>query len=142
MANIKLFRAIYIPETLFVNGVLKPKKTRKYKFELLKSEKVVNNLYHLIFKNDEKLIHSYYFENIEDELERYLFVENNELYDDFISQFWGGGQRYWESGMDVYLDLDRPEEVFEQLTHVYNNSFYEEDEPTPLSHIFGQINVA
>ncbi|MDM5317864.1 hypothetical protein QUF49_17775 [Fictibacillus sp. b24] len=138
MANIKLFRAIYIPETPFVNGVLKPKKARKYKFELLKSEKVVNNLYHLIFKKDEKLIHSYYFENIEDELERYLFVENNELYDDFISQFWGGGQRYWESGMDVYLDLNRPEEVFEQLTHVYNNSFYEEDEPTPLSHIFGQ----
>lgn len=45
----------------------------------------------------------------------------------------GTGKVEW-----TFLDLDRPEEVFEQLTHVYNNSFYEEDEPMPLSHIFGQ----
>ncbi|MBH0171531.1 hypothetical protein [Fictibacillus sp. 18YEL24] len=102
MANVKLFSAIYIPVTPFVNGVLKPKKAKKYKFESLKSEKVVNNLYQLIYKRDDKLLYNYYFENIEDELERYLFVENNELYDNFISQFWGGGQRYWKSGMDVF----------------------------------------
>ncbi|MCK1981975.1 MULTISPECIES: hypothetical protein [Peribacillus] len=138
MANVKLFTAIYIPETPFVNGVLKPKKAKKYNFELSGSKKMVSNLYHFIYKRDEKQIHCYYFEDLEDDLERYLFVENNDLYDDFVSQFRGGGQRYWESGMDVYLDVDSPEEVFEHLNHVYNNRFYDEDEPMPLCHIFGQ----
>lgn len=65
-------------------------------------------------------------------------MENNDLYDDFVSQFWGGGQRYWESGMDTYLDIYSPETVLEQLNQAYKNHFYEEDEPTPLCHIFGQ----
>lgn len=138
MANEKLFKAIYIPETPFVNGVLKPKKGKKYNFELLESEKVVNNLYHFIYKRDEKQIHSYYFEDLEDALERYLFVENNDLYDDFVSQFWGGGQRYWETGMDVYLDVDSPNKVLGYLYRVHNNEFYDEDETIPLCHIFGQ----
>ncbi|MEY8192196.1 hypothetical protein AB4X15_21400 [Peribacillus simplex] len=138
MANEKLFTAIYIPETPFVNGVLKPKKAKKYNFELSGNKKMVSNLYHFVYKRDEKQIHCYYFEDLEDDLLRYLFVENNDLYDDFVSQFRGGGQRYWESGMDVYLDVDSPDEVFEHLNHVYNNSFYDEDEPMPLCHIFGQ----
>jgi hypothetical protein len=138
MANEKLFTAIYIPETPFVNGVLKPKKAKKYNFELLVSKKMVSNLHHFIYKRDEKQIHSYYYKDLEDDLERYLFVENNDLFDNFVSQFWGGGQRYWESRMDVYLDVDSPEEVFEHLNHVVNNRFYDEDEPMPMSHIFGQ----
>lgn len=136
MANEKLFTAIYTSKTPFVNGVLKLKK--KYKFKLLDSKKIVNNLYHFIYKRDEKQIHSYYFVDLENKLERYLFVENNDLYDDFVSQFWGGGQMYWESGMDVYLDVDHPEEIFEHLNHVVNNRFYDEDEHTPMCHIFGQ----
>lgn len=32
MANEKLFTAIYIPETPFVNGVLMHKKAKKYNF--------------------------------------------------------------------------------------------------------------
>ncbi|UOE56434.1 hypothetical protein [Cytobacillus oceanisediminis] len=71
-------------------------------------------------------------------MEKYLFVENNDLYDDFVSQFWGGGQRYWESGMDTHLDVYNSEDVLKQLNQAYNNHFYEEDEPTPLCHIFGQ----
>ncbi|MBT2681966.1 hypothetical protein J7E38_23685 [Bacillus sp. ISL-35] len=138
MANEKLFTAIYIPGTPFVNGVLKPKKAKKYNFELLKTKKVVSNLYHFIYIRDEKQIHSYYFEDLEDDLERYLFVENNDIREDFVSQFWGGGQRYSECGMDVYLDVDSPEEVFKHINHVYNNSFYDEDEPMPICHIFGQ----
>jgi len=138
LANEKLFTAIYIPETPFVNGVLKPKKAKKYNFELFESKKMVSNLYHFIYNMDEKQIHNYYFEDLEDDLERYLFVENNDLYDDFVSQFWGGGQRYWESGMDVYLDVDSPEEVFEHLNNVVNNRFYDEDKPIPTCHIFGQ----
>ena len=138
MANEKLFTAINIPETPFVNGVLKPKKKKKYNFKLLERRKIANNLYHFIYKRDEKQIHSYYFVDLEDKWARHLFVENNDLYDDFVSQFWGGGQRYQESGMDVYLDVDRPEEIFEQLNHVMNNRFYDEDEPIPTCHIFGQ----
>lgn len=65
-------------------------------------------------------------------------MESNDLYDDFISQFWGGGQRYWESGMDIYLDIFSPEDILEQLSEVYNNSFYEEDEPMPMCHFYGQ----
>lgn len=139
MLDTKLFTAIYIPETPFVNGVLKPKKTKKNNFELLESKKLADTLFHFIYKKGEKQIHSYYYiVDLEDPLERYLFVESNDLYDDFVSQFWGGGQRYWESGMDIYLDSFSPEDILEQLSDVYNNSFYEEDEPTPLCHFFGQ----
>lgn len=139
MSDVKLFTAIYIPETPFVNGGLKPKSTKKNNFDLLESEKIADTLYHFIYKKDEIQIHSYYYiGDLEDALERYLFVENNDLYDDFVSQFWGGGQRYWESGMDTYLDIYSPETVLEQLNQAYKNRFYEEDEPTPLCHIFGQ----
>ncbi|MFK2827028.1 hypothetical protein QYG89_15350 [Bacillus sp. B190/17] len=140
MKELKLFTAIYIPETPFVNGVLKPKKTKRYNFESLESQKIADTLYHFIYKKDEKQIHSYYFiGDLDDMLERYLFVENNDLYDEYISQFWGGGQRYWESGMDTYLDVaSNGENILDKLTEAYNNSFYEEDEPTPLCHIFGQ----
>lgn len=139
MSNIRLFTAIYIPETPFVNGVLKPKKTKKNNFGLLESEKIADTLYHFIYKKDEKQIHSYYYiGDLEDDLERYLFVESNDLYDDFVSQFWGGGQRYWESGMDTYIDISSNEGVLEQLNKAYNNHFYEEDEPMPMCHFFGQ----
>ncbi|WP_108671796.1 hypothetical protein [Peribacillus acanthi] len=139
MSDVKLFTAIYIPETPFVNGVLKPKKTKKLNFELLESKKIADTLYHFIYKKDEKQIHSYYYiGDLEDALERYLFVESNDLYDDFVSQFWGGGQRYWESGMDTYIDISSNEGVLEQLNKAYNNHFYEEGEPMPMCHFFGQ----
>lgn len=139
MSNVKLFTAIYIPETPFVNGVLKPSKAKKYNFELLESNKIADTLYHFIYKKNDKQIHSFYFiGDLEDELERYLFVENNDLYDEFVSQFWGGGERYWESGMDTYLNVDNPKDVLGELNKVYNDRFYEEDEPSPTCHIFGQ----
>lgn len=105
MSDVKLFTAIYIPETPFVNGGLKPKSTKKNNFDLLESEKIADTLYHFIYKKDEIQIHSYY---------------------------------YIESGMDTYLDIYSPETVLEQLNQAYKNRFYEEDEPTPLCHIFGQ----
>ncbi|MBT2617361.1 MULTISPECIES: hypothetical protein [unclassified Bacillus (in: firmicutes)] len=139
MSNEKLFTAIYIPETPFVNGVLKPKKAKKYNFELFTNKKIADTLYHFIYKKNDKQIHSFYLiGDLEDELERYLFVENNELYDEFVSQFWGGGERYWVSGMDTYLDVCKPEDALIELNKAYSNSFYEEDEPMPMCHIFGQ----
>jgi hypothetical protein len=42
MSNVKLFTAIYIPETPFVNGLLKLSKAKKYNFELLESNKIVH----------------------------------------------------------------------------------------------------
>ncbi|MGE7907237.1 hypothetical protein ACQKNS_22840 [Peribacillus sp. NPDC094092] len=139
MSNEKLFTAIYIPETPFVNGVLKPKKAKKYNFELSTTKKIADTLYHFIHKKNDKQIHSFYMiGDLEDELGRYLFVENNELYDDFVSQFRGGGQRYWVSGMDTYLDVCKPEDALIELNKAYKDSFYEEDEPMPMCHIFGQ----
>lgn len=86
MSDAKLFTAIYIPETPFVNGVLKPKSTKKSNFDLLESEKIADALYHFIYKKDEIQIHSYYYiGDLEDDSERYLFVENNDLYDDYVS---------------------------------------------------------
>ncbi len=61
MSDAKLFTAIYIPKTLFANGVLKPQKTKKYNFELLENEKIADTLYHFIYKKDEKQIHSFYY---------------------------------------------------------------------------------
>lgn len=47
---------------------------------------MVDPLYYFIYKKDEKQLHSYYFiGGLEDALKRYLFVENNDLYDDFVS---------------------------------------------------------
>jgi hypothetical protein len=139
MSDYKLCTAIYIPETPFIKGVLKPKEAKKYNFELLTNKKIEDSLYHFIYKKNDKQIHSFYFiGDLEDELERYLFVENNSLYDDFISQFWGGGQRYWESGMDTYVDIDSSEEVLEQINKAYNNHFYQENEPMPMCHFYGQ----
>lgn len=39
MSKTRLFTAIYIPETPFVNEVLKPKKSKKYNYELVESKK-------------------------------------------------------------------------------------------------------
>ncbi|EOR24605.1 hypothetical protein KGR20_09880 [Cytobacillus oceanisediminis] len=50
MSDVKLFTAIYIPETPFVNGGLKPKSTKKNNFDLLESEKIADTLYHFIIK--------------------------------------------------------------------------------------------
>jgi len=139
MSNIRLFTAIYIPKTPFVNEVLKPKKAKKYNFKLIESKKIADTLYHFIYKKDKKQISSYYFMgDLHEALERYLFVENNDLYDDFISQFRGGGQRYGESGMDTYLNIDSPEDALEQLNKAYHNHFYEENESMPTCHFFGQ----
>ncbi|MFY0760578.1 hypothetical protein AB1K32_17120 [Metabacillus dongyingensis] len=139
MADVRLFTAIHIPETPFVNEIVRPKKIKKYKYELAESKKIADTLFHYIYKKEEKQLHCYYLiADLEDALERYLFVENNDLYDDFVSRFWGGGQRYWESGMDTYLDVKDPEDVLNKLKHAHSKHFYEEDEPTPLCHIFGQ----
>ena len=50
MSEIKLFTSIYIPETPFVNGVLKPKKTKKSNFELLESKKIADTFIILFIK--------------------------------------------------------------------------------------------
>lgn len=139
MSEAKLFTAIYIPETPFVNGALKPNKAKKYLFDLLSSEKITDTLFHFIYKKDVKQIHSYYYIGDEDDvLERYLFVEINDFYDEFVSQFWGDGQRYGEVNMDIYLDVNSPEKIVEHIDRVYKSHFYEIDEPTPLCHFFGQ----
>ena len=50
MANEKLFTSVYIPDTPFVKGVLKPRKEKKYNFRLLEGKKIESNLYHFIYK--------------------------------------------------------------------------------------------
>lgn len=139
LANEKLFTAIYIPKTPFINGRLKLSKENKYHFKLIESKKMGDILYHFIYERGGKIIHSYYFVNDpKDKTDRYIFVENNELYKDFIAQFSGKSQDYGEEFMDVYLDVHHPEEVLAKLTHEYNSRFYEENEPTPLCHLYGQ----
>ena len=94
MPNLRLFTAIYIPETPFANEVLQPKKAKKYKLELLEGRRIADTLYHFIYKKDGKQIHSYYFiGDVDTEWERYLFIENNTLYDDYVSQFSRYGER-------------------------------------------------
>ncbi len=58
MSDIKLFTAIYIPETQFVKEVLKPKSKKKNNFDLLESEKIADALYHFIYKKDEIQIYT------------------------------------------------------------------------------------
>jgi hypothetical protein len=139
MADARLFMAIYIPETPFVNEIVRPKKLKKHNYELAENKKIDNTLFHYIYKKDAKQLHCYYLiADPDDALERYLFVENNELYGDFISRFRDRGSRYWETGMDAYLDVDDPEDVLNKLKHAYSKHFYEEGEPMPLCHIYGQ----
>ncbi|MFJ8263858.1 hypothetical protein ACIQ4I_18280 [Rummeliibacillus sp. NPDC094406] len=61
MANEKLFTAIYIPKTPFINGRLKPSKEKKYHFKLTESQKMGDFLYHFIYERGGKPIHSYYY---------------------------------------------------------------------------------
>jgi hypothetical protein len=46
MSEAKLFTVIYIPDTPFVNGVLRPKKAREFNFRLMESEQLADTLYH------------------------------------------------------------------------------------------------
>ncbi|MGM9929973.1 MAG: hypothetical protein ACI35P_18695 [Bacillus sp. (in: firmicutes)] len=139
MSNEKLFTAIYIPETPFINYILRPKMEKRHHFELVMNEKMTNTLFHFLYKKNASYIHCFYFiGDIESESERYLFVENNDLYHEFVGQFWGGGQRYWECGMDTYLDVDDSEQVLLKLKNAYNSRGYEEDEEGPMCHFFGQ----
>lgn len=91
MSNEKLFTAIYIPETPFIDEKLK---INNHSFELIKSTKISDVLYHFIYKKNNEEIHTFYFNGDEDEKDKTLFIENNQLYDKFKDQFWGGGQRY------------------------------------------------
>ena len=140
MSDVKLFTAIYIPETPFVKGVLKPKKAKKYNFELLESRKIADTLYHFIYKKDEKQIACFYIVDDWEGPYRYLFIENNELYEEFTSQFGVAGVRggYGECSMDIYLgDNFSSDALFKKLNTAINSG-YEEGEPMPMCHFFGQ----
>ncbi|MTH54933.1 hypothetical protein GKZ89_16140 [Bacillus mangrovi] len=132
----KLFTAIGVSHLSFSDGKLIKKKYRK--FELTKTEKLTDSLYHFIFQKENMPIHSYYFIVDDLETERYLFVENNEYYKDFCKQFFRVPFMMPETDMDVYLDVHKPEEVYKQVNQVYRDHFYEEHESMPISHFFGQ----
>ncbi|MFS0600327.1 hypothetical protein AB1L16_27020 [Peribacillus frigoritolerans] len=134
MVDKKLFTPIYIAETPFVNGQLKPKKAKKSIFELQNSAALNDNIYHFTYRKGEKLIHCFYVVENWDEPERFLFIENNELYDEFTSQFGSEGEA--EVGrMDTYLDIDSLESVVEKLTDTIENGYYLEDR---VCHLYGQ----
>jgi len=139
MTNAKLFTAIYIPYTPFQDEVLKPKNARKFKFKLEESELLETTLYRFVYSKNEKQIICFYIVDDWEDPYRYLFVENNELYDEFTSQFGVAGVQggYWEFGMDTYLDTDSPEIIFEKLNKAINHG-YDEDTPMPICHIYGQ----
>lgn len=136
MSNVKLFTPIYIPDTPFVNEQLNPKKAKKFNFELLESNRLSDKVYHFVYCKEEKTIHCFYIVEEWTEPERLLFIENNELYDEFTSQFGREGEGEFH-GMDTYLDTDSLEDVAEKLAKAINAGTYE-DTPLPLCHIYGQ----
>lgn len=139
MTNTKFFKAIYIPDTPFQDGKLKPKKAKKFNFKLEESERLANTLYRFVYSLNGERILCYYIVDDWKGHYRYLFVEYNELYDKFTSQFGVEGVQggYWEIGMDTYLDDYSPEVVFEKLNNAVNSG-YDEDTPSPICHIYGQ----
>jgi hypothetical protein len=139
MSNVKMFKAIYIPDTPFQDKKLKPKKAKKFKFKLEEGKRLADKLYRFVYSNNGEQILCYYIVDDWKGPYRYLFVENNELYSDFTAQFGVEGVRggYWECGMDTYLDDYSPEVVFEKLNKAINCG-YDEDIPTPICHIYGQ----
>lgn len=139
MSNVKLFKAIYIPDTPFQNENLKPKNASKFNFKLRESERLADTLYRFVYINNGKEILCFYIVDDWDGPYRYIFVEDNELYGEFTLQFGVEGVQggYFEFGMDTYLDNYSPEEVFEKLNNAINNG-YDEDTPSPICHIYGQ----
>lgn len=138
MSHKKLFIALSIPKTPFVNGALGIKKTKKYKnkYELVESEKLADTLYHLIYKKDEIIFHCYYYiGDLDEKYERYLFVKNNDLYRNFMTQFLG---RYRECEMDAYIDVNDSENILDELNQTYYNRFYNKDIDGAWCHIYGQ----
>lgn len=134
-----MFVAIYIPDTPFQDGKLKPKRAKKFNFKLEESERLADTLYRFVYsKNGEQILCFYIVDDWEGPY-RYLFVENNELYGEFTSQFGTAGVQggYGECRMDTYLDNDSLEEIFEKLNKAINSG-YDEDTPMPICHIYGQ----
>lgn len=139
MADAKLFTAIHIPGIPFVNEIIRPNKLKKHNYQLAENKKITDSLFHYLYKKDAKELHCYYLiADPDDALERYLFVENNELYHDFLSRFRDGQRQYEDTEMNAYLDVDDPKDVLNKLKHAYSNQFYGEDEPMPLCHMYGQ----
>jgi hypothetical protein len=129
---VKLFTPIYIPNTPFVNEKLKPKKAKKFNFELQESNCLRDGFYHFFYRKKEKTIHCFYIVE-----KRLLFIENNKLYDEFTSQFGREGKEE-VGGMDTYIDMDSLENVPEKLTKAMNAGTYEEDTPPPICYIYGK----
>ncbi|GAE36310.1 hypothetical protein [Halalkalibacter akibai] len=138
MSNAKLFKAIYIPDTPFQDEKLKPKKAKKFNFKLEESVRIADTLYRFVYRNNGRQIICFYIVADWKGPYRYLFVEDNELFNDFTSQFGVKGVRggYWECGMDTYLGDYSSGVVFEKLNKKING--YDEDTPTPICHIYGQ----
>ncbi|MGG3857135.1 hypothetical protein ABET41_04040 [Metabacillus fastidiosus] len=137
MLDQRLFTPIYIPETPFVSEQLKPKEAKKYNFELKNSESLSDNVYHFIYRKGEKLINCFYVVEDWEEPEPLLFIENNELYDEFTSQFGREGEAEI-GGMDTFLDVNYLEAVPEKLYKAINAGTYDEDQDTPVCHLYGQ----
>lgn len=139
MSDAKLFTAIYIPDTPFQDEKLKPKRAKKFNFKLEKSERLADTLYHFVYRKDGEQILCFYIVDDWKGPYRYLFVENNDLFDEFTSQFGVEGIQggYWKFGMDTYIDDFSPDIVFEKLNKAINSG-YDEDTPLPICHIYGQ----
>lgn len=132
MKNKKLFLTIFIPNTSFQDGELKPRLAHKFNFKLEESNCMTETLSHFVYSKNEEYIHSfYYFPDPENENERYLFIENNHLYDEFVSPFGvdrNSPRSYWKCSMDIYLDINNQEETIVNLNKIYHKCFIEEDE--------------
>lgn len=135
MSNKILFTPIYIANTPFIDGQLKPKYVKKYNFKIENSELLSNSVYHFVYGKDGKLIHCFYVVEDWEEPERILFIENNELYDEFTKQFGREGEGELH-GMDVYIDTNSLEDAPIKLGEAINAGSYYEG--TPLCHLYGQ----
>jgi hypothetical protein len=135
MLKQKLFTPIYIADTPFINGQLKPKKAKKYDFKIHNSEHLNNSVYHFVYSKGDKLIDCFYVVEDWQEPDRLLFIENNELYDEFTKQFGREGEGEI-GGMDVYLDTNSLKDVPIRLTEAIKAGTYYEE--TPLCHLYGQ----
>ncbi|WP_409292984.1 hypothetical protein [Peribacillus sp. SCS-37] len=139
MKDPKLFKAIYIPDTPFQDEKLKPKRAKKYNFKLVGSDRLGDTLYRFVYsKNGEQILCFYIVDDWKGPY-RFLFIEYNELYGEFTSQFGRRGvpRGYGECTMDVYLYNNSPEQIYDKLKKLINSG-YDEDTPMPVCHIYGQ----
>lgn len=111
-------------------------KEKSNRFTLIQSKVISNNVMQYLYERNGIQIYSYAF-LLEDEdgIESYIFIENNEIFEQFVSHLKEKDAN--ELSIDVYLDVHNHEETEQKLNQLFQKEKDTEEE-SYYCHLFGQ----